>query len=365
MNKPRLMMLTGSVLLVIAGVAALALLKRDAVPDNAGDWRVPATPFESAQGDALGKATLASAPGGSGVAPEAEGVAAEIAAAAAAPLPADLPPMPPSDLPLRDQLDALVARANAGDGEAACRLVVEGERCDHLLRRRSFVKSVEKGMVRPPGGRAGSELAIEMAARVAESLAAQGDRCDDLDIVKVPDVDESLANAIGQLTLRQRVVLAMLRVDGSLARVGGDPSRMMMPGNSSSELLTPQFYSDHLIRFLDEGIAAGDVLAIEGKVMLHQPTSLPKDVFGLRLALPDQYRFALYAQALRQLNGPESLGPTFSPVLEKVLQALAPSRLSQLNREVDQLVNAVRNSGLGHKPEMTPDSNGAAELCAD
>lgn len=361
MNKPRLMLLVASALLVIAGAGTMILVKQDAAPADAGAAPIAAMPIESPQGDASATVAAASAPGRVDV-----GAAPEVAAASAAttPMPANLPPMPPSDLPLHAQLDGLVARANAGDGEAACRLVIEGERCDHLLRRRLFVKSVEKGMVRSPGGRAGSDLAIEMAARVAESVAAQGDRCDDLDIVKVPDVDESLANAIGQLTLRQKVVLAMLRVDGSLARVGGDPSRMMMPGNSSSELLTPQFYSDHLIRFLDEGIAAGDVLAIEGKVLLHQPTSLPKDVFGLRLALPDQYRFAMYAEALRQLNGPEALGPTFSPVLDKVLQALVPSRRSQLNSEVDQLVNAVRNAGHEQKPGMTRQSTDAAELCA-
>jgi hypothetical protein len=288
--------------------------------------------------------------------------AVESTAPIAIALPATLPPLPPTDLPLREQLDALVARANAGDGEAACRLVIEGERCDHLLRRRMFVKAIESGRVGGPRDDGGA-MAVEMAARVAESVAAEGAHCDDLDIVKVPDVDESLANALGRLSVRQKVVLAMLRVDGSLARLHGDNHRMMMPSNSSGQL-TPQFYSDHLQRFLDEGIAAGDMLALEGKIMLHQPTTLPKDIFGVRLALPDQYRFALHARALLLLNGAGALGSTFTPVLDNVLAALSPSRRAQLDREVDQLVAAMRSAQARRPAGATPVAADAAGLCA-
>lgn len=45
-----------------------------------------------------------------------------------------LPPLPAPGLPLAEQLDALVARADAGDGHAACRLAMRLQRCGHASR---------------------------------------------------------------------------------------------------------------------------------------------------------------------------------------------------------------------------------------
>lgn len=50
----------------------------------------------------------------------------------AAPPPKDLPPMPPANLPLRDAIAPLQARADAGDAASACRLGIELLRCAHL-----------------------------------------------------------------------------------------------------------------------------------------------------------------------------------------------------------------------------------------
>ena len=155
MSKPRLMLLVALMLLAVAGAVTLILLKPETTTAEPGVARLAAMPIGSPRGDVPAIATVASTSDRGDAVSKGEGPAATTATAPTTPSPARLPPMPPSDLPLRAQLDGLVARANAGDGEAACRLVIEGERCDHVLRRRSFVKSVEKGMVRSPDGRAG------------------------------------------------------------------------------------------------------------------------------------------------------------------------------------------------------------------
>ena len=71
----------------------------------------------------------------------AETVTGEARATALPPTPAaaaNLPPLPPRDAPIQDVLHALQARADAGDGIAACRMSIELMRCQIHARRPAY-----------------------------------------------------------------------------------------------------------------------------------------------------------------------------------------------------------------------------------
>ncbi len=126
----------------------------------------------------------------------------------------------------------------------------------------------------------------------------------------------------------------------------------------------PQFYSDYTIPFLEEGVRAGEVLALEGKVLLHQPSTLPNEIFGLRMAWPDQYRFALYARALLELKGAGALVETYLGVLDPLLAQMSAAQRAALDAEVAKLVADMRAAQRRYQTPPLSEDAGVAELCA-
>ncbi len=360
MNKPRLMLLAASVLLVIAGAAALVLLKQDAeFADARGEPVVP-TAIQSPQGDA--PAADASISGSPDAVAAADIALVEPHAVTVAPLPVDLPPMPAADLSLAAQMEALVARTKAGDPVAACRLLIQGERCAYYGRLQFFVQGTVDGRFKAsnPGAQ---ELMIDNAARWSEEAGRDKALCDGMDMTAVPDVDETMANALHRLSVRQKVMLALVRGDGQVARLG--IQGVVGPrGYSESMGLIPQFYSDHLVDFLHEGLAARDPLALEGMVLLHAPMPSGSNRNGLRVALPDQYRFALYARTSLELNGAMGIGPFLPQILDRVLDQMPMEKRQQLESEVSALVTEFRAAQHQQKPAPKSADAGLAELCA-
>lgn len=362
MNKPRLMLLAASVLLVIAGAVTLILFKQDANPSNPrnGSDAITAA-VESPRGD--GALADGSTQVRSKTVAASDDASIETKAPSATSLPEGLPPMPPADLPLSAQLEALAKRAKAGDPDAACRLLIQGERCGHYRRLQFFVQGTVDGRFKAPNSGA-QEVMIDSAARWSEEAERDKALCDGIDINAVPDVDETMANALNRLTVRQKVILALVRGDGQLARIGirgvDGPRR-----SSDAQGLPPQFYSDYLVDFLHEGLAARDPLALEGMVLLHVPMPPGANGNGLRVALPDQYRFALYARASLELNGPVGIGPYLPQFLDRVLDQMSAEKRQQLEREVSALVADFRAAQPVQRPAPTANDAGLAELCAD
>lgn len=359
MNKPRLMMLAGAAVLVLAGAVVMVLQGQR--PGAAPGASMP-------PGAVVGTEIAAGAASGTSAIPDGavstEGVAMHGAAMPEGEaLPANLPPLPALDLPFAQQIAVLSERASAGDAAAACRLMVEAARCDQIAGLRATATMAERGgPVRMSN--VGKEMLIEMSARAALAIERDGGHCDGVEQGSLRDIDRVLSATAKRLSVRQKVVLVMLRNNGKLARTALAPEMTQGGGRSSSTQFVPQFYSDYTIPFLEEGVRAGEVLALEGKVLLHQPSTLPNEIFGLRMAWPDQYRFALYSLALLELKGAGALVETYLGVLDPLLaQMSAPQRVA-LDAEVAKLVADMRAAQRRYQTPPLSEDAGVAELCA-
>lgn len=360
MSKPRWMLLAGAVVLVVMGAGTMVL--HDARP---GAARGPLMPT----GDGAGAEIAVVAPIGTSTIADGDGSnQGDATRLVAVPtddvLPANLPPLPAIDQPFAQQIAVLSERASAGDATAACRLMVEATRCDQIIGLRATTTMAERGGSARMSS-VGKEMLIEMSARAALAIERDGGHCDAVEQDSLRDVDRVLSATAKRLTVRQKVVLVMLRNNGTLARTAVPPDMTQGGGRSSSMQFVPQFYSDHTIPFLEEGVRAGEVLALEGKVLLHQPTTLPNAIFGLRMAWPDQYRFALYSRALLELNGAAALVDTYLGVLDTMLAGMSTSQRATLEAEVAKLVAEVRAAQRRYRTPPLFEGAGVGELCAD
>ncbi len=360
MNKPRLMLLAGAVVLVVAGAATMVL--RNAGPGMALDSATLGHVTPAVRDTAVAPTPSATSIDGGATMP------GDASLVSSAPdefvLPSNLPPLPPIDQPFAQQIAALSERASAGDATAACRLTVEAARCDQIMGLRATATMAERGGPAQMSN-VGKEMMIEMSARAALAIERDGGHCDAVEQDRLRDVDHVLSATAKRFTVRQKVVLVMLRNNGMLARTTVPPDMTQGGGRSSSMQFVPQFYSDYTIPFLEEGVRAGELLALEGKVLLHQPSTLPNEIFGLRMAWPDQYRFALYSRALLELNGAGALNATYLGVLDPVLAAMSAAQRGALDADVAKLVTEIREARQRYKTTPLTEGAGLAELCAD
>jgi hypothetical protein len=359
MNKPRLMLLAGAALLVVTGAAMMVLR-------NAGPGMAPGSASREHDAPAVQGTAVTPTPSATSVDGEAP-MSVDASPVPSAPdefvLPPDLPPLPPIDQPFAQQIAALSERASAGDATAACRLTVEAARCDQIMGLRATATMAERGGPAQMSN-VGKEMMIEMSARAALAIERDGGHCDAVEQDQLRDVDRVLSATAKRFTVRQKVVLVMLRNNGTLARTTVPPDMTQGGGRSSSMQFVPQFYSDYTIPFLEEGVRAGELLALEGKVLLHQPSTLPNEIFGLRMTWPDQYRFALYSRALLELNGAGALNATYLGVLDPVLAAMSAAQRGALDADVAKLVTEIREARQRYKTAPLSERAGLAELCA-
>ena len=356
MNKPRLMLLVGAAVLVVGGAGLLVLQNSPGGREDAG----PTPSYGAMVADVPRVASQTAVTNGDTIGFGQASV--EAASIPVAPLPPDLPPMPAADLPLSVQLDALVARAKAGDPDAACRALLESNQCAEFQRKQRFVEATIRGRTKVNSS-TGDDVSVDLAANLslqAEPLAAH---CEGIDLGELPVADELLANLLPHLSPRQKTVLALSRLDGGIARLPiGLPSQFTTGG--SPQQLIPQILSDHHRRLLEEAASSGDELAIEGLVLLHNPSTLAMGMTGMRFAAPDQYRFAVNARALLELQGAGALGPMYSATLDAVFDAMPASTRARVESEVAALVSRARLV-QGSSRELPARDARPAELCAD
>ncbi len=360
MSKPRLMLLAGAVVLVVAGAVWMVL--HNAKPGTApGASNHESDAIDAGAGVVASTNSATSVDGGTTMSGDTTWVASTSDEFA---LPPNLPPLPPIDQPFAQQIAALSERASAGDATAACRLTVEAARCDQIIGLRAAATMAERGGPARMSN-VGKEMMIEMSARAALALERDGGHCDAVEQDRLRDVDRVLSATVKRFTVRQKVVLVMLRNNGTLARTAVPPDMTQGGGRSSSIQFVPQFYSDYTVPFLEEGVRAGELLALEGKVLLHQPSTLPSEIFGLRMAWPDQYRFALYSRALLELNGAGALSGTYLGVLDPVLAAMTATQRAALDADVAKMVTEIREARKRYRTAPLIEDAGLAELCAD
>lgn len=180
-----------------------------------------------------------------------------------------LPALPPPAAPLAQARPVLQPRAAAGDGVAACRLAFARTRCEGEMR---------AGPIAPDSFCAGVE--------------------DD----PLPRTEDLLQPAEPWLTPRQKVLLAMIRPDGGVARLSR-PGVAAPPG-----YVYPQYLADHAYEFLLEGFRARDPLALEGLAIVHAPGD-PARWNRNGPVLPNPKLFVFYTGVLQRLQGDAALGP--------------------------------------------------------
>jgi hypothetical protein len=274
------------------------------------------------------------------------------------------PVLPALDLPLTQQLPALVDEAMRGNPVAACRLALDSAYCSSQQRSLAFSRQMEASLSRRPSG--SDDLVIGAIARSEERAANAGGYCEGVDSAMLPDPDAYLAAAANAMTTRQKVLLAMSRQDGTLVRMPRETGSIVSSGRNS-EYLVPQFLADNDVAFLQSGMVAADPLALEGMILLHAPSFLPGSLFGLREVLPDPYRFAFHALLMQRLSGDESVGPFVAETLSKTLARMPPDRVATLHAAVETEFRRWQQTSLQKQwPSVGYDSTQrTASLCSE
>lgn len=274
--------------------------------------------------------------------------------------------LPSVDLPLVEQLPTLQSLAEQGNPEAACRLFVQELTCADYARNKRFSRMIETSLARPDatGDPETERILISGAAlgqEQAESVAAlcKGFQPDHA----AGESDAWLQRALTRMSVRQRVLLAMLDESGRLLRIPRHPPTGSSFVGGSTDYLYPRFLSEHAVQFLRDGIQAADPLALEGMILLHAPARLPGPE-SIRPWLPDAYRFVGYALLLRELYGQDALGHFVLPeMLDAALGSLSADEKSRLL----SLVDAEKKRWLAQQraAQMLPEKSPTAELCVE
>jgi hypothetical protein len=246
-------------------------------------------------------------------------------------------PLPPAfaDGPLAEQIDELERLAAEGHPEAACRLAIASLRCQWHQRSSRFASMVERSIAQR-GDRPGDDRMISAIAGSENATLSSGEFCDGIAADRLPGTGDPLQAALGNLSVRQKVVLAMLRPDGGLRRLQesmAPPAGLLAGGDT--DFVFPQFLSDHALGFLDAGIAAVDPLALEGMILVHSPIAMPWELMDMRITLPDARRFLAYAILHQRLYGPYLSMPRLDERITRAANAMPDAEMQRILAFVD------------------------------
>ena len=237
----------------------------------------------------------------------------------------------PEEISDTTTLRELADLALKGHPTAACRLYARATQCLSKKARREFAQHLETALtLREP--QTTDELMVRAIGQVPSGDYDPAN-CAGTDVMEVPDADEYLGRSIARMSIRQRVLLVMMRPDGSLVRLPRQPDNTVRTGRSSDYLI-PQILADNFQRFLQEGVAASDPIALEGLILLHAPGYLPGASNGLSSAIPDPQKFVRAALLMQVLYGPEALGPAVDAMLDQTLSRMNPALRNRVETEV-------------------------------
>ena len=286
-----------------------------------------------------------------------------MAAFEAPPLDNALLPALDTTLPLSLQLPVLLQRLQQGDPVAACRIAVDKIRCASSRRSSSFGRDIARQASR---GNAilGENKTIDFLATREEQFQAMADYCADADDESLPEIQDFPKQALARLSTHQKVVLALVRQDGSIARFPRNQSASRMHLNGSTRFMLPQYLADNMLQFLQQGVANADPLALEGMLIVHYP------FFDLSVAripsvsLPSPEAFARHAYLAQEVFGADGLGAYGAQALLAIETSLPVARVTQLRAEGRNLARAWKSRATqGPRADSLDDELSVSNLC--
>ncbi len=172
------------------------------------------------------------------------------------------------------------------------------------------------------------ELMIATIARQQERLEASGGYCKGFESAALPS-PTSLLQATASLTPYQKALLALTRSDGTIQRLHDRFSY-----SESGLYVYPQFLADNAYRFLQEGFAAGEPLALEGLVLVHSPSNVVSQR-GVSLSLPNPKLFVKYMGLMQRLYGDVAIEGEIGMAFSEVRASIPPDQLVLIDKEMD------------------------------
>jgi hypothetical protein len=275
-----------------------------------------------------------------------------------------LPPLNTS-LPLATQMPTLLQRLQQGDPVAACRIAIDKIRCTSARLSGAFARDITKQAARG-NSILGENRTIDFLANREEQLQAAADYCGDADDESLPEIQDFPKHALARLSTRQKVILALVRQDGSIARFPRDQSTSRMHLNGSSRFMLPQYLADNMLQFLQQGVANADPLALEGMLLMHYPFF---DIGIARIpsvALPNPEAFARHAYLAQEVFGGDGLGAYGAQALLAIETSLPATRVSQLRTEARNLAVAWKSrAAIGPHASSLDNELSLSNLCTN
>lgn len=244
--------------------------------------------------------------------------------------------LPETQQPLADQIETLMAQAQAGNPVAACRLYLGLGRCRMMEQRMRRATRMQQSLLQASAPVSQEAIRISSVALAMERLDAAAGWCQGVDTDRWPDAVDAMQKAYARMSVWQRVLLVMSLPDGSLLRLPHHTGGQHGYGGSNDHVY-PQILSLHAYSALEQGIATANPLALEGMVLVHSPARWPSiGIHAPRLALPDRSRFARYALLLQRVRGDEALGPAAGHVLTQVMAGYSDDERAWLMQQLEQ-----------------------------
>lgn len=233
--------------------------------------------------------------------------------------------LPDPTLPLVDQLNSLLDEAERGNTIAICRLAISANRCREVYRNARLTIEMQSALESTESP--DDSVIIDLIARSVERGDRSAEFCTGVVESQLPDVSRLVESSIHSLTPRQKTILALTQVDGSLRRI----KRTSFHSQSGLYVL-PQYQADHALQFLLEGFRYRDPLALEGLVLVYAPgrTFAPR---GPGLWIPNPREFLFYATIMNEVYGADSLGESGVRLAHYAAQALSDDMATNI---VDQ-----------------------------
>ena len=253
--------------------------------------------------------------------------------------------LPDPTVPLANQIPILIEEAQRGNTVAVCRLTISVNRCKETYRSARLTVEMQSALEARVGDN--DDAVVELIARSVERGEESAVFCQGVDEDDLPDVSSLIESALHSFNVRQKVILALTQVDGSLRRIRR-PSFQSLSGL----YVLPQFQSDYALEFLLEGFRSRDPLALEGLVLVYAPgrTFAPH---GPAIWLPNPREFLFYATLMHQVFGAESLGE--SGLRLAYYSTLVLSK-DEARMQVDRaIIESKRWLGTGEEPFQSLD----------
>lgn len=254
--------------------------------------------------------------------------AADVANAERAPIEVSAPALPDPDLPLGERFETLFDAAEAGDSRATCRLLSDMMRCRYEAEASEFTARVRR--MQPAEGVSESTLLQASMNPLNGAAVAAGGQCAGIGADHWQRTEQASDRWVARLSVRQRVILAMLDHEGQLRRLNHPRTQF----GQWSLYVYPQFLADHAIDFLQQGVQARDPLALEGMALLHAPT-LQTQPPGLGPALPNPIAFLRYALLWQRLSTERPIESLQGSLLQ-AYHALSVQQQAEVNTWVAQ-----------------------------